>query len=152
MSHVATVDLAIKDLKCLSKAAENIGLEFRENQKTYKWYGSWVRDYHGDNAAYKHGIDPKDYGKCEHAIGIPNKPSAYEIGVVKSPEKPDEFTLIWDFFSGGKGLKAVAGDNCGLLCQQYSKEIASKQASQNGWIVQNEKTLQDGSIELTIQA
>ena len=151
MSHVATVDIAIKDLKCLKKAAENVGLEFREGQKTYKWYGRWVNDFHGENAAYKHGIKPQDYGKCDHAIGVPNSPRSYEIGVVKSKTKKDEWTMIWDFFSGGFGLQQQAGDNCGKLAQQYSKEVATKKAMQMGYTV-SQKTKDDGSIELTLQA
>ena len=93
MSHVATVEIEIEDLSVLEEVCNENGWNFRKNQKTYKWYGKWVNDYHGDNAAYKHGINPKDYGKCEHAINV--KPGAYEIGVVKNDKS--KHVLIWDF-------------------------------------------------------
>ena len=149
MSHVATVDLAIKDLACLKKAAENLGLEYRQNQKNYKWFGRWVNDYHGENAAHRHGIKTEDYGKCDHAIGIPNNKAAYEIGVVKSKTKEGEHTLIWDFWGQGQGLQSYVGDGCGKLCQQYSKEVATKKAMEMGYTI-SQKTQEDGSIVLTL--
>ncbi len=45
MSHVATIEIQIKDLAALKQAAKDLGLEFRENQKTYRWYGYSVGDY-----------------------------------------------------------------------------------------------------------
>jgi hypothetical protein len=99
MSHVAMVSIEIKDLDALKVAAEECGLEFRENQKTYKWYGKWMNDYSGDDAAYKAGLDPKDYGKCAHAIGVPNNNRAYEIGVIDKGE--GKYGLVWDFWQGG---------------------------------------------------
>src|SRR6266576_2837582 len=99
MSHAATVEIELKDLESLAKAAEQLGLEFRQGQKTYKWYGRWVDDYHGEDAAYKNGIKPEEYGKCEHALRVKGNDSAYEVGVVKKPN--GTWGLIWDFYAGG---------------------------------------------------
>ena len=44
MSHLAKIELEIKDLAALRAAVQNLGYEFRENQQTYAWYGSWVGD------------------------------------------------------------------------------------------------------------
>ena len=72
MSLVSCVKVIIKDIDTLVEEAEKLGLEFHEGQTTYKWYGQWIRDYHADDAAYKHGIDPKKYGTCTHALSVPN--------------------------------------------------------------------------------
>ena len=142
MSHVTTIDLVIKDLKCLEKAAKSLGLEFKNGQKTYKWWGHHVGDY-----PIPEGFTKDDLGKCDHAVGIPGNTSAYEIGVVGA--KDGTYKLIWDFYGGGMGLQQKVGDGCGALCQQYSKEVTKKQAMMNGYTVQENK-LDDGSIELTL--
>ena len=141
MSHVVTVDIEIKDIDCLRKACKAIGLEFRENQKTYKWYGRSVGDYPIPN-----GFSVSDLGKCDHAIGIPNNNSAYEIGVVKRDNK---YTLLWDFWSGGYGLQGVVGDKCGNLVQAYTKEVAVKKARNMGYIVKETKN-KNGDVVLTL--
>jgi hypothetical protein len=49
MSHIATVEVQIKDLDCLAKAAERCGLEFKKDQKNFRWYGRWMNDYDEDD-------------------------------------------------------------------------------------------------------
>ena len=147
MSHVATVELEIKDLACLKKACKELGLEFRENQNTFRWYGQWVNDYGAQDAAYKNGIKTEDYGKCLHAIGIPNNNKAYEVGVVKAPNGPG-FTLVWDFYAGGHGLQAAIGQDGNMLKQGYAKEVAKKKARNMGFTLSEQK-LEDGTIRLT---
>lgn len=112
-----------------------------------------MNDYAEDDAAYKAlGIDPKDYGKCLHAIGIEGNDEAYEIGVVKNPK--GGYALLWDFFDGGNGLmkyvhaasdKAKSG--IGKLQQAYAVEVAKKNARKQGFAV-SEKVQKDGSIKL----
>ena len=146
MSHVTKVELVVKDLECLKRAAAECGLEFREGQKTHRWYGQWVNDYSGADAAYKQGIKPEDYGKCEHAIGVPNNATAYEVGVVKNPSG-EGWVLVADFWSGGKGLEALAGRNCSKLAQAYGQQVVQKTMKAQGWMVR--KTVQsDGPIKL----
>jgi len=149
MSHVALVEIIVKDLDILRKAAEKIGLVFKEGQKTWKWYGKWVGDYHGADAAYKNGIDPSQYGKCEHAIGVPNSDKAYEIGVVKHPSG-EGYTLLWDFWGGGYGLQAVTGDGCHKLLQEYTKQMTIQQAESEGFYVEEEVINKNGEIEITL--
>lgn len=153
MSHIASVQVEIKDLECLAKAAARCGLEFKNGQKTFKWYGVWVIDYSQDDAAYKLlGIDPKDYGKCEHALSVVGNDKAYEIGVIKHPK--GGYALLWDFYAGGHGLMAkVSADtdkqrkSVGKLQQAYAAEVAKKAAKKQGFSV-SEKVQQDGSIKL----
>lgn len=134
MSHVTTIDIQVKDLECLKTACTNLGLEFREGQKSYKWYGRHVGDY-----PLPEGFTHKDLGKCDHAIGVPGNSRAYEIGVVK---KGDSYTMLWDFWQGGFGLQEKVGDGCGELVDQYAQEVAMKEASEfaqaQGWSISKE--------------
>jgi hypothetical protein len=132
MSHVSAIKLVIEDLDALEKAAELIGCELVRNQKTWKWYGKWVNDYHGDDAAYRHGIKTEDYGKCEHAIRVKGNSQAYEVGLVKNPDGPG-FVPLFDFFAGGKGLQAVIGDGAGNLRREYALQVGMKEMQRKGF-------------------
>lgn len=131
MSHVATIDVEINDIPSLKKACEENGWTFCENQKTYKWYGRWVNDYHGDNAAYKNGVDPSNYGKCEHAIKVSSNPGAYEIGVARNKE--GKLVLIWDFWGGT--IEKACGKNCKKLYDSYVKHVTVKKMKAKGYVL-----------------
>jgi len=150
MSHVAKIDIEIKDLESLQKAAEDCGLIMNYGQKNYRWYGQWVNDYAKGDAAYKHGIDPKDYGKCEHALSIPGNPGAYEVGVVKNPNG-EGWVLIWDFYGGGHGLQKHLGGSkdCVKLMNAYSKHVVIKQANMLGYTYEEEVD-EEGAVCLTL--
>lgn len=145
---MAAVELEIKDFACLEAACKALGLVFNKGKKNYKWYGQWVGDYHGKDAAYKNGFDPKTYGKdAEHTISVANNKNAYEIGVVKNP-KTGKYHLIYDFWNGGNGLEKVVGKSCDLLCRQYAKEVAVKQVRRLGYTA-SVTTNAEGEIEIT---
>lgn len=133
MSHVASVELEVDDLASLKEAAKSMGLEFVADQKTFKWFGRFMDDYNGANAAHLHGINPKDYGKCLHAIRIPGNDKAYEIGVVKRADGKPGYQLVWDFFQGGYGLQKVIGQDGGLLKQSYAVMRAKKEMLRKGY-------------------
>lgn len=126
MSHITTVKTTIQDLDALKEACKSLGLDFKENQRTYKWYGRSVGDYPLPN-----GFKESDLGKCEHAISLKNKKDAYEIGLVK---RGNEYVMLWDFWQGGFGLEQVVGKDCSNLVDEYtnfrgvnrSKEIAKE--------------------------
>lgn len=128
MSHVTTLKIEIRDLQALKDACKKLGLVFKENQKTYRWFGRFVGDYR------EAGTDPKDMGKCDHAIGLPNNAHAYEIGVAK---QGDKYVLRYDFWSGGMGLEAVVGKKCSNLTEAYTQVVAVKEVSRfakaQGW-------------------
>ena len=63
MSHISKIELVIHSLADLKEACRQLGFEFMENQKTYKWYGRWVGD-----TPLPEGINIEDIGKCDHAI------------------------------------------------------------------------------------
>lgn len=150
MSHVATIEIEIKDLDAMAEACKACGLVLNRNQKTYKWYGTWMKDYSAEDAAYQNGIKPEDYGKCEHAISVQGNASAYEIGVVRKAN--GTFALVWDFFAGGKGLMekcSIDGKQPGKLVQEYATQVAMKKAKLQGFAVQR-KQLQDGRVQLQL--
>jgi hypothetical protein len=152
MSHVATIDIRVQEdcLDALAKACETLGLELMRNQKTYRWYGRWVQDYHAANAAYKNGIKPEDYGHCEHAIRIKGDTTNYEIGLMKAKDG-NGYQLVWDFWGSGQKITAMMGGQAGgRLKAQYAKEVTIQQAKNNGFTV-TEGVDQYGNIEITLE-
>lgn len=152
MSHVAVISTVFKDLECLEQAAKDCGLVFNWNQKTWKYYGSWVNDYHDADAAYKNGIKTEDYGKCLHAISVPGNKHAYEIGIVKNPNAEEGgYKLLVDFYGGGNGLQAHIGGSKDYykLQDAYSKHVVIKQAEAQGYTWE-EETAEDGATVLKL--
>lgn len=130
MSHVVSSETEIPDsqLDTLIEACKALGLEFIKGQTSYKWYGKWVNDYSADDAAYKNGIKPEDYGKCVHAIRLPG--CEYEIGVYRHPETGN-LRLIYDFFGCGRKLQAVVGKNSEILWNKQAEVWAYAYAKKN---------------------
>jgi len=120
MSHVTVIKVEFKDLDCIKAACEKLGLVFKENQQTYKWYGRHVGDY-----ALPAGFTKADLGKCSHAIGVKGSHTAYEVGLVK---QGDHYIPMFDFWAGGYGLMDKVGKDCQKLIATYSKEVALKAA------------------------
>lgn len=126
MSHLAKIELEINDLTALKKACQRMGMEFRQTQKTFRWYG-------------------REPAPCDHAISIPGAASmAYEIGVIKNGKN---FELQCDFWD--RQLKAKIGENGGLFKQAYALEKAKLEAIKKGYSVK-ERRIGD-KIELRIQ-
>lgn len=148
MSHVATVDIEIKDLNALERACETLGLKLMRGQKTYRWYGRSVGDY-----PLPVGFKASDLGKCDHAITIPGNKQCYEIGICTNPvTKKTE--LLWDFWAGGYGMQEkVGGSMCEGLVHEYAKEVAREQVSSlakaQGWTVNED--YDDATGETTIR-
>jgi hypothetical protein len=143
VSHVVTLDVEIRDLEALRDAAAALGLEFREGQQTFRWWGKHVGDY-----ALPAGFTAEDMGKCEHAISLPNNPSAYEVGVVRRRDGRPGFSLMFDFYGGGKGLMNAVGSKCGRLVQEYAAQVVVKQAGRNWRVTRTQAA--DGALRLTL--
>jgi hypothetical protein len=142
MSHLVTIDLEIKSLDRLKAAAEQLGLEFAANQKTYRWFGRTVGDY-----PLPKGFAAADLGKCEHALRVKGKPGAYEIGVTSRRDGRPGFTLLWDFWQGGYGLQDCVGENANKLKQAYATEHAKRYWARKGYRVTSTKK-EDGTVVL----
>lgn len=130
MSHVVTSPVFITSLDCLKKAlAKFPKLQFREGQKKWKWYGRWMNDYDAADAAYKLGIKPEDYGKCEHAIHMDGV--EYEIGVMKRTDGKG-YSLVWDFYGCGHNINEYIGDAAEKLMTEYNRQFVLQHAATEG--------------------
>ncbi|MFA5766312.1 MAG: DUF1257 domain-containing protein [Candidatus Paceibacterota bacterium] len=142
MSHVVAIQLEVKDLQALETAAKALGAELVRDQKTFRWYGRWMNDYSADNAAYRQGIKPENYGKCDHIISHPQ--CSYDIGLVKQPN--GSFRVVADEWSAG-GLTKVFGQGMAHLKQRYGVAVATKTMRNQGWST-SEKQDQNGNVRL----
>ena len=129
MSHVVMIELRVKDLDALEEAAKELGAVLVRDQKTYKWYGRWMNDFNGEDAAYRK-VSPKDYGKCDHAVTHPK--CQYEIGLIK--QEDGAFLVIADEWGPG-GLAPVFGKGMQKLKQRYGTAVAAKAMRRQGFMV-----------------
>lgn len=130
MSHVADLQLEVKDLDSLEKACNNLGLELVRNQTTFKHFAGRT-------------------SPCTHAIRVKGNAKAYEIGLVANGDVRKGFTLQWDSYAGGYGIvEKVGGKDGGKLKQAYGNEVARKYYQKKGYRVSN-TTLEDGRVVLT---
>jgi hypothetical protein len=147
MSHVVSSAVVITDLECLKVALKKFPqLRWREGQTNHAWYGSWQDDYSQQDAAYKNGIPPKDYGKCEHAIHMDGVD--YEIGVVKRRDG-EGYSLVWDFFGSGKKISKCIGDSAEKLMIEYQSHYIRQFADANGMML-DQSTDSEGNLVLTL--
>jgi hypothetical protein len=112
---------------------------FNENQKTYQWFGRYMRDY-----PLPEGFTAADLGKCDHAIHVPG--AQYEIGVV---ERNGKISLLWDFWQDG-GLEKIIGQGGSRIRQFYPIEEAKLEAERRGYSY-TEAVQENGNIELEIE-
>ncbi len=152
MSHLETVSTVIQDLAALKAACARLGVEFRENQTTYAWWGRSVGDY-----PVPAGLDKNKLGQCAHAIKVPGVD--YEVGVVAHKSTPGAYVLAYDFFGSGVGLqkkfcKPIAGGghttNMEHLINAYSVEVLKRQAARRG-LRCTEQVTASGTIKLTVK-
>ena len=128
MSHISKMELQITSLLDLKEACQRLGLIFIDNQKTYKWYGTWVGD-----SPLPEGITTEELGKCSHAIKVSG--CAYEIGVVQRGSK---YILLWDSWSSG-GLELKIGKDAGILKQAYSIQRIKREAMLKRYRISEQK-------------
>jgi len=139
MSHISQIEIEIKDITALKAACTRLGLIWKENQSSYRWYGRFMGDY-----PLPENVKVGDLGKCLHAIDVPG--AKYEVGVTKVNGK---LTLLWDFYRAG-GLEQVIGKNGGKLIQAYAVEATKAQARRAGMRAYEQQE-QDGTIRLELR-
>jgi hypothetical protein len=137
MSHISKIELEIQSLENLREACNQLGFQFMENQKTYKWYGRWVGD-----SPLPEGIKIEDLGKCDHAIRVPD--CEYEIGIIRHDKN---YTLLWDYWYRG-GLEDKIGPNAGKLKQAYTIARVKKEASRKRYRIREKRM--DNGIRLVL--
>lgn len=127
MSHIADVQMQIKDLDALRSAVEALGGKLVLGQKTHRWFGKFLNDWNSERAAVNRR-DSNTFGTCEHAITF--KGIDYEIGVVKDGES---YELIYDTYGGA--LEQKLGVGLPKLKQGYGVEVTKRQLSRQGYRV-----------------
>lgn len=133
MSHVATIDLDIRDLDALADACSALGLELRRGQTTYAWYGTSV-----DDTPLPPGRTVADLGTCAHAIRLRDHVEGrdYEIGVVRRADGRG-YTLEADSWGPGRRIhEACGGNSLRGLREQYAANVARRQLLRQGYRVQ----------------
>lgn len=144
MSHVVKVETIVESLDDLKAAVKVEGFEFRENQRTYRWYGRLVGD-----SALPEGVTEEELGKCEHAIRVPG--ASYEVGVVRRKDGKG-YELRYDFWGAG-GLKvALGGEKAERIVQAYGVARVVSQARRLGHIVESTTKTADGMVRLVLRA
>ena len=141
MSHVADVQLEIKDLNALKAAVESLGATFVEGQQTFKWFGMFMNDWNSNRAA-SNRHDAKNFGKCVHVIKVEGV--EYEIGVAKTA---DGYSLLYDSWGPGRGLEKKFGVGMPKLKQSYSTEVSRRELKRKGYRVTTINNA-DGSVQL----
>jgi hypothetical protein len=129
MSHISKMELEITSLADLKEACQRLGMTFCEEQKTYKWFGTWMED-----SPLPEGIIKEELGHCTHAIKVPE--CRYEIGVTR---KGSRYVLLWDSWSSG-GLEKKIGKNAGILKQAYSIQRIKREAMLKRYRFTEQKT------------
>jgi len=147
MSHVANVEVEINDLTALKTACDKLGLEFVQGQTTYKWFDRYLADSNVGRQTVRDGFRPEDFGKCEHAIKVPD--SNYEVGVVKNPTG-NGYRLIYDEY-GSQGqviTKRLGGTQLTKLKTEYGATKAQRHLQRSGYRVVR-RVLANGQVKLT---
>lgn len=129
MSHVAKIEMEIRDLDCLKAACNELGLHFVVGKRSYAWFGRFVGDH-----PLPEGFTAQDLGRCDHAISVPG--ATYQIGVV---QRNGRYHLLWDYYRQG-GLEQVLGKGACRLKQAYSVERVRREARTRGYRLQERKT------------
>lgn len=147
MSHVVSIKTELRDIEAVKAACKELGLVFKENQKTIRWYGQWMNDYDAADAAYKLGIDPKQYGTCNHAIEVPG--SNYDVGLLRNPVTGG-YRIYFDFYGcNGRRIQEAIGEHGGKLVQYYAAHKATMAARAKGYLV-SRQTAANGNIKLVV--
>jgi len=156
MSHAVEITTVVKDLDSLERACSALGWKLIRDQKTYRWFGSWVDDspvpeemftpqrlaeIRAMSREQRKAVMTEAMGRCDHAISVPG--ADYEVGVVKKSD--GSYRLRWDYFDG-KLLKAMGGQHGGTLTQRYNMEVARREALKKGYRIA-ETRQQDGTVK-----
>lgn len=148
MSHVADVDIKIRDLDACEAAVKRLGGQLMRGQKTHKWYGRFLNDWNSQSAAVNRR-DPKTFGKCDHAIKFPG--INYEIGLVR--EEDGSYTPVYDSYGhggghdGGKITQLLGGLQLPKLKDEYAAAVTTRMLARKGFRV-TRTTGKNGEIVL----
>jgi hypothetical protein len=158
MSHVATIEIEVKDLDALQQACDRLGLELVRGQSTYRcWYTTTKAEFRDEVMKQRRwtveslvpaGFAASDIGRCEHAIRLPGDDDASEIGIVRRRDGRPGFALLIEDMPDA--MHDIVGARWANLRREYANVVARKQALAQGFAV-NEVRQADGSIHLMLR-
>lgn len=118
MSHIAEVQLELKDLDAIAKAADALGLELVRDCKTFNYYGG--------------AKDP-----AVHKLRLKNAPAgAYEIGLRYTDMTQTTLQPAWDTYGQhGQALVRAVGSEMVELKKRYAAELSASKLRKMGYSV-----------------
>ncbi len=120
MSHFTTITVEIKNGDLLKQALEELGYPVKQN--------TLVRGYLGNTT------------NAEYVIPMPN---AYDLGFRKVG---DRYELIADMWGVAMNVEEFIGE----LNQQYATKTVLQSATQQGFAIEQQEVLEDGTIRIVI--
>jgi hypothetical protein len=120
MSHFTTIAVEIKNGDLLKQALEELGYPVKQN--------TLVRGYLGNTTT------------AEYVIPMPN---SYDLGFRKIG---DHYELIADMW----GLVMNVEEFLGELNQRYATKTVLQSATQQGFAIEQQEVLEDGTIRIVI--
>lgn len=120
MSHFTTIAIEIKNGDLLEQALQSLGYPVKQN--------TLVRGYLGDTTT-------ADYVIC--------MPNAYDIGFRKIG---DRYELIADMWGVAMNVEEFLGE----LNQQYAAKTVLESATQQGFAIEQQEILEDGTVRIVI--
>lgn len=129
MSHVAQVNVLVKDLDALAEAAEKLGGTLVLGQTKFRFYSSMTEP-------------------CIHAIQMKQNPKGYEVGLrwKTAGNEEDGYTLHRDAWDGT--IDSAFGKDCGKLNLEYSALVAEKQLRKTGHRVRRDESAAANQVRL----
>lgn len=141
MSHVVTIKTELRDIEAIRAACAELGITFKENQRTYKWWGVSVGDY-----PLPEGVKKEDLGHCAHAIGVPK--AQWEIGLMEN-KATGGYRIVFDFYGHeGSKLQNAIGKNAEKLLQLYTVHKTQIEAKKRGLLCTRKQV--GSKIQLTV--
>jgi len=120
MSHFTTIAVEIKNGDLLEQALQELGYPVKQN--------TLVRGYLGDTAT------------ANYVIPMPN---AYDIGFRKSG---DRYELVADMW----GIALNVEEFLGEISQKYAAKTVLQSANQQGFAIEQQEILEDGTVRIVI--
>ena len=120
MSHFTTIAIEIKNGDLLEQALQELDYPVKQN--------TLVRGYLGNTTT------------AEYVIPMPN---AYDIGFRKLG---DRYELIVDMW----GVALNVEEFLGAIAQKYAAKTLLQSASQQGFTIEQEEILEDGTMRIVI--
>ena len=116
MSHIAEVNLELKNLDALAKAADHLGLELVRDAKEFSYYAG-MRD------------------KCIHKLRLKDAPAgAYEIGLRYTDMSQTTLQPAWDTYGQhGQALVRKVGHDMVELKKRYAAELSAAELRKKGY-------------------